>query len=253
MGTPANIRWQRRPSHRVTRTERAWRGVESGADQAAAIAFTCEVQISGRSLPAGKYNRWAIPRPEPWTVIFSTVADVYHTPYPGEEQDALRVDLRPERGAYMETLAFYFPVVEGRDVVLRLHWGGHNSAADQRSVMVPGRGRLRRFTAGAAGTRCWRTASLLTDRGRQADDETGGYVRVYQKRRPAVELYDCRLGCWRFDPGRCVRVDVSTYTERFFFDRSPLSDTGFRRSVLGWQSHQRSSLTAVLCGLLERY
>jgi hypothetical protein len=23
----------------------------------------------------------------------------------------------------METLAFYFPVVEGKDVVLRLHWG----------------------------------------------------------------------------------------------------------------------------------
>jgi len=48
---------------------------------------------------------------------------VYHTPYPGEDQDALRLDVRPEPGPHMEVLAFYFPNVEGKDAVLRLHWG----------------------------------------------------------------------------------------------------------------------------------
>jgi hypothetical protein len=56
-------------------------------------------------------------------MIFSRAADVYHTPYPGEAQDALRLDVRPERGSHMEALTFYFPVVEGKDAVLRLHWG----------------------------------------------------------------------------------------------------------------------------------
>ncbi|MGH7712974.1 MAG: hypothetical protein ACREOG_16910, partial [Gemmatimonadaceae bacterium] len=46
-----------------------------------------------------------------------------HTPYPGEAQDALRIDIAPERGAHMETMAVYFPVVLRDDAVLRIHWG----------------------------------------------------------------------------------------------------------------------------------
>lgn len=94
-----------------------------GADRATAISFSRDIEINGKALPAGKYSIWTIPRVDLWTMIFSRAADVYHTPYPGEDQDALRLDVRPERGAHMETLAFYFPVVEGKDVVLRLHWG----------------------------------------------------------------------------------------------------------------------------------
>ena len=94
-----------------------------GADQATAIALTRDVRVNDRPLAAGKYSVWAIPRTDRWTVIFNKAADVYHTPYPGEAQDALRVDVPPERGAHMEVLAFYFPIVEGKDAVLRLHWG----------------------------------------------------------------------------------------------------------------------------------
>ena len=99
-----------------------------GADQATAVAFTRDVQLNAQDLPAGKYSLWAIPRPGIWTLIFSKAADVYHTPYPGEAQDALRIDVRPERGPHMEALTFYFPIVEGKDTVLRLHWG---------EIMVP--------------------------------------------------------------------------------------------------------------------
>jgi hypothetical protein len=94
-----------------------------GADQATAIALTRDVHINDRPLAAGKYSVWAVPRTEQWTVIFNKAANVYHTPYPGESQDALRLDVRPERGPHMEVLAFYFPIVEGKDAVLRLHWG----------------------------------------------------------------------------------------------------------------------------------
>lgn len=100
--------------------EQVW---NPGADQATAISFSRNVEVGGHPLPAGKYSIWAIPRPDRWTMIFSRAADVFHTPYPGEDQDALRIDARPEPGAHMETLSFYFPVVEGKDAVLRLHWG----------------------------------------------------------------------------------------------------------------------------------
>ena len=99
-----------------------------GADQATAVAFTRDVQVNDQPLPAGKYSLWAIPRPARWTIIFNRAADVYHTPYPGEQQDALRLEVRPEKGPHMEALTFYFPIVEGKDAVLRLHWG---------EVMVP--------------------------------------------------------------------------------------------------------------------
>ena len=94
-----------------------------GADQATAVALTRDVQINDQPLQAGKYSLWTIPRPEAWTVIFSKAADVYHTPYPGEDQDVLRLDIRAEKGPHMEALTFYFPTVEGKDTVLRLHWG----------------------------------------------------------------------------------------------------------------------------------
>ena len=99
-----------------------------GADRATAIAVTRDVHINNRSLPAGRYSLWTIPRPEIWTVIFSRAADVFHMPYPGDDHDALRLDVGAEMGAHMEALMFYFPAVDGKDAILRLHWG---------DVMVP--------------------------------------------------------------------------------------------------------------------
>ena len=99
-----------------------------GADKATAVNFSRDVQINDHALPAGKYSVWTIPRTDNWTVIFSSVGDTRHQPYPGEDKDALRFDVKPEKGPHMEVLAFDFPLVEGKDAVMRLHWG---------EVMVP--------------------------------------------------------------------------------------------------------------------
>jgi len=93
-----------------------------GADTATTIAFSKPVQVSGKPLPAGTYSVWAIPEPDVWTVIFSRAQPVFHIPYP-EGQDALRIRVPARQGAPMETLAFYFPVVDGKDATLYLHWG----------------------------------------------------------------------------------------------------------------------------------
>jgi len=93
-----------------------------GADTATTIAFSAPVHISGKPLDAGTYSLWAIPEPDAWTVIFSRAQPVFHIPYP-EGRDALRIRVPARQGPHMETLAFYFPVVDGKDATLYLHWG----------------------------------------------------------------------------------------------------------------------------------
>jgi hypothetical protein len=92
-----------------------------GADTATAISVSVPVLINGARLPAGAYSLWAIPGETEWTFIFSRSHPVWHVPFRGPE--ALRVRAVPERGTHIETLAFYFPVVDGLTAVLHLHWG----------------------------------------------------------------------------------------------------------------------------------
>ncbi len=94
-----------------------------GADQGTVLETTRAIEVNGKPLPAGRYSLWTIPQESSWTFIFSTSADAFHTSYPGEALDALRVDVTPETGAHMESMAYYFPVVDGKDATLRLHWG----------------------------------------------------------------------------------------------------------------------------------
>jgi hypothetical protein len=92
------------------------------ADDATTIELTTAVKIDGQELAAGKYSVWTVPNAEKWTVIFNRRAATWHTRYP-EGQDALRLEVVPRTGPHMETLAFYFPVVEGKKAGLVLHWG----------------------------------------------------------------------------------------------------------------------------------
>ena len=96
-----------------------------GADSVSTISFNNDVMIDGHRLAAGRYSLWTIPEepPKPWTLILSRGVDVWHTQYPGEALDLLRISVAPEQGAHMEVLAFYFPIVAPDSTVLRLHWG----------------------------------------------------------------------------------------------------------------------------------
>jgi len=95
-----------------------------GADSATRISFNHDLVFENHELKAGEYTLWLLPRENgPWTVIFSRAAHVFHTPYPGPAQDALRFDVTPERGAHMETMAIYFPLVQRDEAIMRIHWG----------------------------------------------------------------------------------------------------------------------------------
>jgi Protein of unknown function (DUF2911) len=93
-----------------------------GADDATTVEVTTDVKVDGQDLPAGKYSLWTEPQPEEWTVMINKRHAVWHTRYP-EGQDALRLQVKPRTGGHMETLAFYFPAVDGKKAELVLHWG----------------------------------------------------------------------------------------------------------------------------------
>jgi hypothetical protein len=106
----------------LVRWGRIW---HPGADSATTISFSKNVIIDGHALAASRYSLWTIPDapPKPWTVIFNRGVGGWHTNYPGESQDALRVTVTPETGTHVETLTYYFPVVDADSAVLRLQWG----------------------------------------------------------------------------------------------------------------------------------
>ncbi|MGI8497509.1 MAG: DUF2911 domain-containing protein [Gemmatimonadaceae bacterium] len=92
------------------------------ADSAAIMTISGPLDVNGRRLPTGSYAVWAIPDSTAWTLVFSSVARTFHLTYP-PDKDVLRVQAAPRRGEHMETLAFYFPVVDADSAMLHLHWG----------------------------------------------------------------------------------------------------------------------------------
>ncbi len=92
------------------------------ADSAAILTTSNELEIAGSKLAAGRYSIWAIPDRETWTVIFNSVAPVFHMRYPAGK-DVLRVRVKSKPGDHLESLAFYFPMVDEDSAVLNLHWG----------------------------------------------------------------------------------------------------------------------------------
>jgi hypothetical protein len=93
-----------------------------GANEATSIKLSTDVKINGQTLAAGTYTMWADVEPKDWTIIFSRATNVWHIPYP-PGRDVLRVQTTPRSGSHMETLTFYFPVVDGKKAELVLHWG----------------------------------------------------------------------------------------------------------------------------------
>jgi hypothetical protein len=95
-----------------------------GADDCTTIKISTDITIDGKALAAGTYSVWAKPGAATWTIIFNRAHPIFHTRYQTvADQDALTLEVTPRAGAHMETLAFYFPVVNLKHAELVLHWG----------------------------------------------------------------------------------------------------------------------------------
>jgi hypothetical protein len=92
------------------------------ADSAALFSATTDLLVEGSKLPAGRYAIWMIPDEKQWTVLF-TSKPAFHLVLPKPEEEVLRVKVTPHEGEHMESLGFYFPMVDADSAVLNMHWG----------------------------------------------------------------------------------------------------------------------------------
>jgi len=95
-----------------------------GADSATTITIGHDIVLEGRPVRAGAYTVWLVPRAQgPWTFVLNRTTGIQHTPYPGAQSDAVRVDVSADDASRVETLTYQFPMVLRDEAQLRIQWG----------------------------------------------------------------------------------------------------------------------------------
>ncbi|GAB4336118.1 MAG: hypothetical protein OHK0038_14230 [Flammeovirgaceae bacterium] len=83
-----------------------WR---AGANETTVISFSHDVLVEGQKLQAGNYGLHIIVNPEEWTLIFNKNANSWGSYFYREEDDALRVKIKPEKSPnFNEWLTYEF-------------------------------------------------------------------------------------------------------------------------------------------------
>ena len=96
-----------------------WR---AGANENTIIEFSDPVSIEGKALPKGIYGLHMIPGENEWTVIFSKNASSWGSFSYKQEEDALRVAVKPQAGEFHEALTYDFDEVKPDTTVATLRW-----------------------------------------------------------------------------------------------------------------------------------
>lgn len=73
---------------------KVWR---TGANEATTFEVSTDVQVEGKTLPAGKYALFTIPDEDEWTIIFNKEFNQWGSFEYDESKDALRVMVKPEK------------------------------------------------------------------------------------------------------------------------------------------------------------
>jgi Protein of unknown function (DUF2911) len=68
-----------------------WR---AGADDATTFVPNVDVVVGGRRVPAGRYTLFTLPTPAKWTLIISKKIGEWGIPYPGEQYDFARMEMK---------------------------------------------------------------------------------------------------------------------------------------------------------------
>lgn len=68
-----------------------WR---AGANEATTFVTSADVTVGGKDIPAGPYTLFAIPNQDKWTLIVSKKTGEWGIPYPGEQFELTRADMR---------------------------------------------------------------------------------------------------------------------------------------------------------------
>ena len=96
-----------------------WR---AGANENTTIEFSDPVTVEGKPLPKGIYGLHMIPNADSWTVIFSKMASAWGSYTYKQEEDALRVDVKPRPNEMEEALEFEFEDLKPDSATVTLKW-----------------------------------------------------------------------------------------------------------------------------------
>jgi len=99
--------------------DQVWR---TGANEATTITFTDDVTIEGTKLPAGTYGLFTIPGKDEWTVIFNKGAKQWGAYEYKQDQDALRLKVKPHGDEIRELLTMWFPAVSTESATVAICW-----------------------------------------------------------------------------------------------------------------------------------
>lgn len=97
-----------------------WR---AGANENTVISFSHDVKINGKDLKAGSYGLFlATAKEGAWTWIFSKNTGSWGSYFYSEQEDALRVETKPEEAAFTEYLTYGFDNRKRTGATVFLQW-----------------------------------------------------------------------------------------------------------------------------------
>src|SRR6266481_4524071 len=99
---------------------KVWR---AGANENTTIEFSDPVSVEGKPLAKGVYGLHMIPNPDSWTVIFSKTNTAWGSYSYKQDEDALRVDVKPKPLAEQdEALEFEFEDLKPTSTAVTMKW-----------------------------------------------------------------------------------------------------------------------------------
>lgn len=112
----------------IVKYNEVWR---LGANEATEIKIYKDINIGGKSLQAGTYAMFAIPREKSWTIIFNSDLDEWgHYSY-DQAQDVLRIETPVlETNAPVEVFSMQFEDLEEGKATMHIAW-------DMTKVEIP--------------------------------------------------------------------------------------------------------------------
>src|SRR5216110_933048 len=96
-----------------------WR---AGANENTTIEFSDPVMIEGKQLARGIYGLHMIPGESEWTLIFSKAATAWGSFSYKQQEDALRVSVRPQPSEFREALVYDFDDVKPESTLVSMRW-----------------------------------------------------------------------------------------------------------------------------------
>ena len=93
-----------------------------GANENSTFETNKDILVEGQKLPAGKYGLHAIPGKEEWTIMFSKNNSLWGSYKYNQEEDALRITVKPQEAPHQEWLFLGFTDLEGTKATAYIHW-----------------------------------------------------------------------------------------------------------------------------------